>query len=58
MAWLILLQIALSALRAVADAAHKDGLSELAVVVEAAIAKLQEVHSTPVTKAQLESLRG
>jgi len=58
MAWLVLLQIALSALQAVADAAHKDGLAELAVVVEAAIAKLQEVHGSEVTKAQLESLRG
>lgn len=58
MSWLILLQIALTALQAVATAANKEGLTELAAIVQAAIQKLQEVHGSEVTKAQLESLRG
>jgi hypothetical protein len=58
MSWLILLQIALSLLSSIGTAADKQGLAELADIINAAIAKLNEVHSTPVTKEQLESLRG
>lgn len=58
MAWLTLFQIALSLLSTIGAAAHKEGLTELADIVNAAIAKLQEVHGSPVTKQQLESLRG
>lgn len=58
MPWLVLLQIAISALQAVGNAAQKEGLADLAGVINAALTKLQEVQDTPVTKSQLESLRG
>ena len=56
--WLTFFQLALTLLGAVGTAANKEGLTELADIVNAALAKLSEVHSTPVTKSQLESLRG
>ena len=58
MAWLALFQIALSLLSTIGTAAQKEGLTELADIINAAISKLKEVHGSEVTKAQLESLRG
>lgn len=51
------IEVALGLLSGVASTLHKQGLSDIAVSVENAIAELQKVHGSDVTKAQLEGLR-
>jgi len=53
-----LVQLALMILQAVlSNAKASDAAQEVVAGIEAAIAKLTEVHDTPVTMEQLESLR-
>ena len=58
MNWLYFIHLALALLQSVSSAAHKAGLGELAAEIDAAIAAVEKVHSEPVTRAQLESMRG
>lgn len=54
-----LLGVSLTLLEMVLEKAKASGAAvEVVQALEAGIAKLREVHGTPVTKAQLESLRG
>lgn len=54
-----LLGVSLTLLEMVLEKAKASGATvEVIQALEAGLAKLREVHGTPVTKAQLESLRG
>lgn len=53
-----LFEIGLKIFEMVAEAANKKGLTDLASATGAALIELRKVKGTPVTKAQLESLRG
>lgn len=54
---LTVLRVALPLLAATASALNKAGLAAEATAVNDAIAKLQSVHDSEVTRPQLESLR-
>ena len=53
---LAIIQVVLVLLSAVTAAARANGLSTIVAACEAAIAELQKVHGTPVTKGQLDGL--
>jgi hypothetical protein len=52
-----IIQLILSLLGGVSSALGKAGLTEAAAGIQAAIAKLEEVHGSLVTEAQVESLK-
>lgn len=55
---LALIQVVITLLSGVLSAATKSGLAkEIVSGVQAAITALEQVHSTPVTKQQLDDLR-
>lgn len=58
MDYLALIAEALTILQGVLTAANQKGASEVATEIQAAVTKLEGVIGTPVTKAQLESMRG
>jgi len=58
MEWQMLLNVALSLSKIVLAQATKSKLpAEIIESLQVAVAKLEEVHGTPVTKDQVESLR-
>ena len=56
MSALAIVQLVITLLSGVASAANKSGLAEIAAAASAAIAELNKVHGSDVTKGQLDSL--